>query len=254
VVLALGATPAQAAFFCFVLSVVFLATALVSYVIVTRTEFYKYYLGEASEQQELQDDHKLLETPDHKTSIPVKVNPLSVLATIWPYGLAVLLTFLVTLGCFPTITVRVKSTIAEGEWPEKFFIPVTCFLLFNVGDYIGRFLAGIIQWPKPGKFGAVLTLAFSLARVCFIPLFLICNAAPDKRSLTPVLIESDTFYIILMTIFSVSNGYLGSLCMMNAPQTVLKEEAQTAASLMVALLGIGLGSGAFLSNFFILLL
>ena len=42
-------------------------------------------------------------------TIPVKVNPLSVLAQIWPYGLAVLLTFLVTLGCFPAITVRVSN-------------------------------------------------------------------------------------------------------------------------------------------------
>jgi hypothetical protein len=32
------------------------------------------------------------------------------------------------------------------------------------------------------------------------------------------------------------------------------EEAQTAASLMVAMLGIGLSTGAFLSNFFVMLL
>jgi len=41
---------------------------------------------------------------------------------------------------------------------------------------------------------------------------------------------------------------------MSAPQVVLDEEAQTAASLMVALLGVGLGTGAFLSNFFVMLL
>jgi uncharacterized membrane protein YwzB len=37
-------------------------------------------------------------------------------------------------------------------------------------------------------------------------------------------------------------------------QVVKGEEAQTAASLMVAMLGIGLGTGAFLSNFFVQLL
>jgi len=37
-------------------------------------------------------------------------------------------------------------------------------------------------------------------------------------------------------------------------QMVKGEEAQTAASLMVALLGVGLGTGAFLSNFFVKLL
>jgi len=231
---------------------VFLGTAMVAYMMATRSEFYKYYLGEGDQ---VTDDHKLLETSSTgRAKVPVKVNPLSVLARIWPYGIAVLFTFLVTLGCFPAIAVRVRSTVDKGLWPEKFFIPVSCFLLFNIGDYTGRFLAGFIQWPKPSKLGAVLTLTFSLLRVVFIPLFVLCNAIPDKRTLTPVLIESDTAYIIIMTLFSVTNGYLGSICMMCAPQTVRNEEAQTAASLMVALLGLGLGTGAFLSNFFVLLL
>ena len=45
VVLALGATAVQSAFFCFVLSVVFLFTALIAYAVATRTEFYQHYLG-----------------------------------------------------------------------------------------------------------------------------------------------------------------------------------------------------------------
>ena len=82
--------------------------------------------------------------------------------------------------------------------------------------------------------------------------------------------------------FSITNGYVGSICMMSAPQVkftvhctvssvqypsirknfwkivnpqvVRPEEGQTAASLMVALLGLGLGSGAFLSNYFVMLI
>jgi equilibrative nucleoside transporter 1/2/3 len=57
---------------------------------------------------------------------------------IWPYGVAVLMCFLVTLACFPALTVRVVSTVGEGAWANKFFIPVSCFVLFNVGDYMGR--------------------------------------------------------------------------------------------------------------------
>jgi hypothetical protein len=34
---------------------------------------------------------------------------------------------------------QAKSTEQEGEWAEKFFIPVCCFLLFNIGDYVGRY-------------------------------------------------------------------------------------------------------------------
>merc|ERR1719219_347021 len=45
VVLALGATPVQSAFFCFVLSVVFLFSALIAYAVVTRSEFYQSILA-----------------------------------------------------------------------------------------------------------------------------------------------------------------------------------------------------------------
>merc|ERR1719391_51011 len=60
VVLALGATPVQSAFFCFVLSVVFLVTALIAYAVCTRTEFYKHYLGEESAKDMIPEDSKLL--------------------------------------------------------------------------------------------------------------------------------------------------------------------------------------------------
>ena len=36
----------QSAFFCFLVSVVFLLTALAAYGVATRTEFYQYYVGE----------------------------------------------------------------------------------------------------------------------------------------------------------------------------------------------------------------
>merc|ERR1719233_431368 len=46
VVLAMGASPVQSAFFCFVLSVVCLFSALIAYAVATRSEFYQFYLGE----------------------------------------------------------------------------------------------------------------------------------------------------------------------------------------------------------------
>ena len=67
--------------------------------------------------------------------------------------------------------------------------------------------------------------------------------------LTYVAFESDTVYIIIMLLFSISNGYVGSICMISGPQVVAPEEASTAANLMVACLGLGLGVGAFTSNF-----
>jgi len=256
VVLALGATAVQSAFFCFILSVVFLFTALIAYGVVTRTEFYQHYLGETtSDTEKKPEDSKLIDNGVSGPSVPIKVNPGRVLLQISPYAAAVLICFLVTLGCFPAITLQVQSTLdKDSAWSQTFYVPVACFLLFNIGDYLGRFLAGMIQWPKPGKVGSFITLFLSVARFVFIPLFLFCNIRPADRGLTFVLFESDVAYIIIMLLFSVSNGYIGSICMICGPQVVRSEEAQTAASLMVAILGFGLGMGAFLSNFFVKLI
>ena len=57
-----------------------------------------------------------------------------------------------------------------------------------------------------------------------------------------------------MVLFSVSNGYLASICMMSAPKICHPDDQQIAANLMVALLGLGLGTGAGLSNAAVLLL
>jgi len=257
IVLALGATAVQSAFFCFVLSVVFLFTALIAYAVATRTEFYQHYLGEegTSDSEKKPEDSKLLSNGDSGPSVPIKVNPGRVLLQISPYGAAVFICFLVTLGCFPAITLQVQSTLPkESAWSSTFYVPVACFLLFNVGDYLGRFLAGLIQWPKPGKVGSFITLFLSIARFVFIPLFLFCNIRPAERGLTFVAFESDVAYIIIMLLFSLSNGYIGSICMISGPQVVRGEEAQTAAGLMVALLGLGLGTGAFISNFMVKLI
>jgi len=231
---------------------VFLLTALVAYAVATRSAFYQHYLGEAPPTglEAKAEDSKLLREEQEAPRVPVRVNPGRVMLEILPYAIAVFLTFLVTLGAFPAITAQVVSTMdAETEWASKFYVPVACFLLFNIGDFIGRYLAGLVQWPRPGKVGAYITLGLSLARFAFLPLFLVCNIRPGNN-VTPVVMESDVAYIVIMALFSITNGYVGSICMMSGPQVVRPEEAQTAASLMVALLGLGLGSGAFLSNFF----
>ena len=93
-------------------------------------------------------------------------------------------------------------------------------------------------------------LTSTLFRFVFLPLFLFCNIRPEGRALTWVAFESDTAYIVIMMLFSISNGYVGSICMMSGPQLVKGEEALTAANMMVACLGLGLGLGSFLSNFF----
>ncbi|XP_023342253.1 equilibrative nucleoside transporter 1-like [Eurytemora carolleeae] len=51
-----------------------------------------------------------------------------------------------------------------------------------------------------------------------------------------------------MIIFSLSNGYIGNLCMMMGPKTVERENDQECvASMLVSVLVLGIGIGSFLS-------
>eukprot|EP00092_Neocalanus_flemingeri_P090874 GFUD01115140.1.p1 GENE.GFUD01115140.1~~GFUD01115140.1.p1 ORF type:complete len:357 (-),score=52.61 GFUD01115140.1:238-1206(-) len=79
--LACGASEVLSGFFCFVLSVVFLFTALIAYGVVTRSEFYQHYLGEegSSDSEKKPEDSKLLDNKATGPSVPIKVNPGRVL-------------------------------------------------------------------------------------------------------------------------------------------------------------------------------
>ena len=121
-----------------------------------------------------------------KVEILEKMTTLDILKRIWVWILSVFICFLVTLAVFPAITVLVKSTTNGNQWSDKYFIPVGCFLVFNIGDYVGRMLASIIKWPQATHGGSIIILAISLVRIAFIPLFLLCNAAPNSRVLTDV--------------------------------------------------------------------
>ena len=52
-----------------------------------------------------------------------------------------------------------------------------------------------------------------------------CNAAPKKRR-TEVLIYSDAAYIVLMSVFAISNGYLGNISMIHGPRAFESKQHQ----------------------------
>ena len=70
-----------------------------------------------------------------------------------------------------------------------------------------------------------------------------------------VAIDSDVAYLIFMIIFSISNGYIGSVVMMFGPKMLQSGEDQgRAASLLVSFLVTGLAAGAFMSQLIVNLL
>ena len=71
-------------------------------------------------------------------------------------------------------------------WNDDYFTPVGCFLLFNVGCYFGIVLSSFCKWPDATKSGSMILLCFAIARIVFIPFFILCNIEPFNRKVTNV--------------------------------------------------------------------
>ena len=48
----------------------------------------------------------------------------------------------------------------DNVWASTYFTPVSCFLLFNCGDYVGRILAGWVRWPGKVRRGNLLSFTY----------------------------------------------------------------------------------------------
>ena len=245
--LAAGGDDVTAAFYCFLVAIILLSACVVSFLFVTRTDFYRYHMGERT--KDVDETTSLL-----PASQPEVISVTGVLLQLWKLNLSILLVYIVTLSCFPALTVLIESTEKDvsdaNSWATTYFVPVACFVFFNVGDYLGRQFASL-HLPHPGP---SFTLFLSVLRIIFLPLFLFCNASPSSRVFTPVLFPYDSLYMLFMFLFSVSNGYLTTVCFVSAPQSVRPHLRLTAGNLMVSLLGLGLAIGSTLSAFVVQLL
>ncbi|XP_016346697.1 equilibrative nucleoside transporter 2-like [Sinocyclocheilus anshuiensis] len=244
-------------------------------------EFARFYLDRKSKSCELETSNRLLPTGDvegsEKTSdlsvgsvpngnpnkgdsgvseeegvrqafIPLqsentstqKSSILEVFKKIWLMAFCVTFVFTVTLSVFPAVTVDVKTGYG-GKW-ERYFIPVFCFLLFNVMDFTGRSVTLAFKWPSKDS---RLFPGLVVCRVIFVPLLMMCNV--QERHYMPVLFSNDFMFAAIMVFFSVSSGYFVCLSMTYAPQLVEPKDGETAGALMTFFLALGLSLGAALS-------
>ena len=156
---------------------------------------------------------------------------------------AVFLTFAVTMF-FPVFTQQITSVRPADEAPRILqpacFIPLA-FLFWNTGDLVGRLITlvptlTLVGWPRT-------VFGMSVARLVFLPLYYLCNIHARGA-----LVASDTFYLVIVQfLFGLSNGYLGSTCMMSAGEGVEVEEREAAGGFMGLILVGGLTVGSLLS-------
>ncbi|XP_072477549.1 equilibrative nucleoside transporter 1-like [Notamacropus eugenii] len=162
---------------------------------------------------------------------------------IWVLALSVSFIFIITICVFPAVTAEVQSTIARTSDWKKYFILISCFFTFNVFDWAGRSLTTLCMWPTKDSRWQLPALV--VARIVFVPLLMLCNIHPRKN--LPVIFHHDAWFIIFITLFAFSNGYLASLCMCFAPKKVKPSEAEAAGTVMVFFLALGLALGTLLS-------
>ncbi|XP_075060589.1 equilibrative nucleoside transporter 1 [Mixophyes fleayi] len=242
--IASGSSLEDSAFGYFITACAVVLLALLSYLALGKLDFYHYYTVinlKNSGQNEVEMKKDLLEKGESVKDTE-KQSILHILKKIWVLALSVCLVFTVTIGIFPSVTADVKSTIAGTSQWGKYFIPVSCFLLFNLFDWVGRSATARFMWP--GKDSKLLPIMV-VARVVFLPLFMLCNVMP--RQYLPVLLAHDAWYICIMIVFALSNGYLASLCMCFGPKKVNVHEAETGGAIMAFFLSLGLALGAGLS-------
>ncbi|XP_053458082.1 equilibrative nucleoside transporter 1 isoform X2 [Nycticebus coucang] len=255
-----GSELSESAFGYFITACVVIILTIICYLGLPRLEFYRYYqqlklegpgeremkldlITQGEEPRAGKEESRVSASNSEPTN---KSHPIrAILKNISVLAFSVCFIFTITIGMFPAVTVDVKSSIAGTSNWGAYFIPVSCFLTFNIFDWLGRSLTAIVMWP--GKDSRWLP-GLVLARLLFVPLLMLCNVQPRQH--LAVVFEHDAWFIIFMAAFAFSNGYLASLCMCFGPKKVKPAEAETAGAIMAFFLCLGLALGAVFSFLF----
>ena len=219
-----------------------------AYVFLFRLNFIKLSFKGSVKKSE---DNSLMIIQISKKPFKETSSVLQVFGKIYPSALSVLALFVITIAVQPAVISNIKSVNSGNgsQWNNAYFSNLVCFLIFNCGDFAGRIVAGKVKIVKArGPWLPILCLL----RVVFIPLFMLCNYQP--RSHLKVIFESDYSPAMINMLFSFTNGYLASLCMMYGPSLVKDDEKETAGALMQLFLSFGLSLGAILSYFIVFLI
>ncbi|MCJ1315319.1 hypothetical protein MMC15_000636 [Xylographa vitiligo] len=158
-------------------------------------------------------------------------------------AMGVFVCFAVTM-VFPVFTSEITSIRSQETSARIFkpacFIPLA-FLVWNIGDLAGRLLTlstklNMVLYPR-------FIFVLSVLRVGFVPLYLLCNIRGRGA-----IVQSDVFYLFaIQFLFGITNGFIGSTCMMGASEWVDHDEREAAGGFMGLMLVWGLTIGSLLS-------
>ncbi|RKP25803.1 nucleoside transporter-domain-containing protein, partial [Syncephalis pseudoplumigaleata] len=221
----------------FAFSAALVLLSIVTYLLMRQLPIYRYY--NRSSKMAHQANAAVLQSYSRK-------DMLCVAQSIWKYGLAILLTLFVTLALFPSITASITSTRPnEARWRSREIFVLIHFVIFNAGDMLGKMLPALL----PVRNDRALLL-LSLLRMAFAPLFVLSNVQYGTGDLaarsTPV-VFGDAVYYIILSVFSISNGWVGTCVMMFGPEKVAEPDRGYSGMMLSVLLTAGLELGSLAS-------
>ena len=101
-----------------------------------------------------------------------------------------------TFSLFPGLLAHTRSSVEDGLWSERFFVPVVTFLVFNCADYIGRALTSLSYL----SFNIRIVTIVSFLRYGFWILFSLCQI-DGKSTAIPTLFTEDWMYASIVAAF-----------------------------------------------------
>ncbi|XP_019874503.2 equilibrative nucleoside transporter 3 isoform X1 [Aethina tumida] len=187
--MAFGADIKTSALIYFITGTVIVVVSTAIYLTVQHLNFYKHFMGNFGD-----------ENVENRQSESFR-GMWRTFKETWAAN-AVFLLITLTGLVNPTITALVVSEDESGsDWATKYFVPTCTFLLFDIGDLIGRALCYIKI-----KYNDIVVTVINVIRLFTIfPLIMLCRTEP--RNHLPILFPHDYQYMILMLTYSISAGY-----------------------------------------------
>ena len=205
------------------------------------------FLYLANRHARLRKARALHKPPSNSSDEAARQDPgVSLLSIAWKlrwFAPSLFLGFAISM-VYPVFTQKILSVrpadSAGRIFQPECFIPLG-FLVWNIGDLMGKMLP-LFPVFRIDRSPRLVFLA-AASRLGFIPLYLLCNIKGEGAA-----INSDIFYLaVVQLFFGMSNGLIGTVCMMAAPNWVDPREQEAAGSFMSSCLVAGLTVGSMLS-------
>ncbi|KAG5871751.1 hypothetical protein JTB14_016835 [Gonioctena quinquepunctata] len=198
--LASGGTSLQVGMMYYLCGTAILVMTGIMTFVIDYSPLFHYYMGDT--------------VADTRRPLPSLTDLKEVSWKMWPILAPMFITLPVMAWATPIILILiVPEHYEKGDpWTDKYFTPVTLFLMPSIIGFFSRLLARPYMTARNAKWFVILALVKTFL---YNPLFLFCNVLP--RNHLPVLFPHDWQYITLYAVNTVVGEFLTGVAYLSIP-------------------------------------